>query len=68
MEYFAILRRREESTNRVQDYCSYLKDALAGEGAHLNVIQVRWVELGWKAGRRELLKAIETVQVKRCAH
>jgi glycosyltransferase involved in cell wall biosynthesis len=59
MEYIAILGRREEPTDGVQDYCCYLKDALAREGVNLTAIQVRWAELGWKASRKELLKAIE---------
>jgi glycosyltransferase involved in cell wall biosynthesis len=62
MEYIAILGRRDEPTDGVQDYCCYLKDALASEGLNLTVIQVRWAELGWEAGRRELLKAIEGKQ------
>jgi glycosyltransferase involved in cell wall biosynthesis len=62
MEYIAILGRREEPTDGVQDYCCYLKDALAREGVNLTIIQVRWAELGWQASRKELQKAVEGKQ------
>jgi glycosyltransferase involved in cell wall biosynthesis len=58
MECMAILGRREVPTDGVQDYCCYLRDALANEGVNLTLTQVRWAEIGRKASRRELLEAI----------
>jgi glycosyltransferase involved in cell wall biosynthesis len=58
MECMAIMGRREEPTDGVQDYCCYLRDALANEGVNLTLTQVRWAEIGRKASRQELLKAI----------
>jgi glycosyltransferase involved in cell wall biosynthesis len=46
----------------VQDYCSYLRDALANEGVNLTLVQVRWAEIGREASRRELLEAIKGKQ------
>jgi glycosyltransferase involved in cell wall biosynthesis len=58
MECMAILGRREEPTDGVQDYCCYLRDALANEGVNLTLTQVRWAEIGRDASRRELLETI----------
>jgi glycosyltransferase involved in cell wall biosynthesis len=62
MECMAILGRREEPTDGVQDYCCYLRDALAKEGVNLTLTQVRWAEIGHKASRKELLEAIKGKQ------
>jgi glycosyltransferase involved in cell wall biosynthesis len=58
MECMAILGRREEPADGVHDYCCYLRDALANEGVNLTLTQVRWAEIGHKASRQELLKAV----------
>jgi glycosyltransferase involved in cell wall biosynthesis len=62
MECMAILGRREAPTDGVQDYCCYLRDALANEGVNLTLTQVRWAEIGRAASRRELLEAIKGQQ------
>src|ERR1700731_4201825 len=62
MECMAILGRREEPADGVRDYCSYLRDALAKEGVNLTLTQVRWAEIGHKASRLELLKAVSGKQ------
>lgn len=54
MECIAVLGRREEPTDGVEDYCNYLGKALALENVQLNTVRVRWAELGWPASRREL--------------
>jgi len=59
MECMAILGRREEPADGVHDYCSYLRDALAKEGVNLTLTQVRWAEIGHRASRQELLKAVD---------
>ena len=59
MECVAILGRREEPADGVRDYCCYLRDALANEGVNLTLTQVRWAEIGHKASRQELLKAVD---------
>ena len=62
MECMAILGRREAPTDGVQDYCCYLRDALANEGVNLTLAQVQWAEIGRAASRRELLEAIKGQQ------
>jgi glycosyltransferase involved in cell wall biosynthesis len=62
MECMAILGRREEPADGVHDYCCYLRDALANEGVNLTLTQVRWAEIGRKASRQELLKAVSGKQ------
>ena len=42
MECVAILGSREVPTDGVQDFCCYLRDALANEGVNLTLTQVRW--------------------------
>src|ERR1700686_3505776 len=59
MECVAILGRRDMPTDGVRDYCCYLRDALANEGVNLTLTQVRWVEIGPKGSRKELLKAVD---------
>jgi len=55
----AILGRREEPADGVQDYCLYLRDALANEGVNLTLTQVKWAEIGHKASRQELRKTVD---------
>jgi glycosyltransferase involved in cell wall biosynthesis len=62
MECMAILGRREVPTDGVQDYCCYLRDALANEGVNLTLTRVRWAEIGRKASRQELLAAVKGKQ------
>src|ERR1700688_386684 len=62
MECMAILGSREVPTDGVQDYCCFLRDALANEGVNLTLTQVRWAEIGRKASRQELLKAVSGKQ------
>src|SRR6202166_4952562 len=62
MECMAILGRREEPADGVHDYCCYLRHALANEGVNLTLTQVRWAEIGRKASRQELLKAVSGKQ------
>src|ERR1700704_1608055 len=62
MECMAILGRRDEPTDGVQDYCCYLRDALANEGVTLTLTQVRWAEIGRKASRQKLLEAVKGKQ------
>jgi glycosyltransferase involved in cell wall biosynthesis len=59
MECVAILGRRDMPTDGVQDYCCYLRDALANEGVNLTLTQVRWAEIGRQASRQELLEAVK---------
>jgi glycosyltransferase involved in cell wall biosynthesis len=62
MKCIAVLGRREEPTDGVEDYCSYLGEALAAEGVHLNSVRVKWAELGWQASLTELSKTIADQQ------
>src|SRR6202166_3448289 len=62
MECMAILGSREVPTDGVQDYCCFLRDALANEGVNLTLTQVRWAEIGRRASRQELLEAVKGKQ------
>lgn len=46
---FALLGRRDEPTDAVEEYCRYLSEALAAEGWKLQLERVPWIEEGWPA-------------------
>lgn len=50
----AVLGRRDEPTDAVEEYCEYLSRALAAEGISLELARLRWAEIGWRTGLREL--------------
>jgi glycosyltransferase involved in cell wall biosynthesis len=43
----AVLGWRDEPTDAVEEYCRYLGGALAAYGIHLEIVRVRWPEIGW---------------------
>jgi glycosyltransferase involved in cell wall biosynthesis len=59
MNCIAVLGRREEPTDGVEDYCNYLREALALEGIQLSSVRVRWAEMDWPRCLQELLDAQE---------
>jgi glycosyltransferase involved in cell wall biosynthesis len=50
----ALLGRRDEPTDAVEEYCHYLGAALRAHGFDLEVTRLPWVERGWPAALREL--------------
>jgi glycosyltransferase involved in cell wall biosynthesis len=50
----AVLGRRDNPTDAVEEYCRYLSLALATEGVALEIFRVRWPEVGWAKSMREL--------------
>jgi len=50
----AVLGRRDEPIDAVEEYCQYLGKALAAEGISLELSRVRWIETGWRKALREL--------------
>lgn len=50
----ALLGRRDEPTDAVEEYCSFLGAALQEHGTHLEIDRVNWAETGWSAALREL--------------
>jgi glycosyltransferase involved in cell wall biosynthesis len=50
----ALLGRRDEPTDAVEEYCRYLGAALATQSFELEVTRLPWVERGWSAALREL--------------
>jgi glycosyltransferase involved in cell wall biosynthesis len=50
----ALLGRRDEPTDAVEEYCHYLGGALRAHGFDLEVTRLPWVERGWSAALREL--------------
>jgi glycosyltransferase involved in cell wall biosynthesis len=50
----AVLGRRDEPTDAVEEYCSYLGAALRPHGFALELARVLWHERGWSVALREL--------------
>lgn len=50
----ALLGRRDQPTDAVEEYCRYLGGALHAHGIELELLRVPWAERGWPAALREL--------------
>jgi glycosyltransferase involved in cell wall biosynthesis len=50
----ALLGRRDEPTDAVEEYCRYLSGALRPRGFEMEVARVDWTERGWAHALREL--------------
>jgi glycosyltransferase involved in cell wall biosynthesis len=50
----AILGRRDEPTDGVEEYCHYLSEGLAAERITLELFRLRWTETGWAKSVRGL--------------
>lgn len=50
----ALLGRRDEPTDAVEEYCRYLGAALVPHGFALDIARVAWHECGWRAALGEL--------------
>ena len=50
----ALLGRRDEPTDAVEEYCRYLAGALRDRGFAMELTRVPWKERGWTAALREL--------------
>ena len=56
----ALLGRRDEPTDAVEDYCRYLGQALAAHNIQLEIRRVPWNEHGWAASLEALRLQAET--------
>ena len=52
----ALLGRRDVPTDAVEEYCLYLGEALRAHDFDLELVRVSWVEDGWPAAMRELVR------------
>lgn len=50
----ALLGRRDDPTDAVEEYCRYLGTALQPRGVSLELARMRWAELGWRGAFAEL--------------
>lgn len=50
----ALLGRRDFPVDGVEDYCTFLKEALAQRGIKLTPVRMNWSEQGWLAALRQL--------------
>jgi glycosyltransferase involved in cell wall biosynthesis len=54
MKAIALLGRRDEPTDGVADYCSFLSQALRRHNIDLEIVHVPWAERGWRDAMRWL--------------
>ena len=52
--WIALLGRRDAPTDGIEDYCSFLGEALAPHNIDLHQERVGWAEKGWLGGLRSL--------------
>jgi glycosyltransferase involved in cell wall biosynthesis len=50
----ALVGRRDEPTDGVWDYCTWLGGSLADHGFQFEIIRINWFDLGWRAALAEL--------------
>lgn len=50
----AVLGKRDEPTDAVEEYCHYLGEAMREHGYEMEVARVAWEEKGWAGALREL--------------
>jgi hypothetical protein len=53
----ALLGRRDEPTDAVEEYCHYLGVGLCAIGFELQLVRVPWAERGWAAALQELKRS-----------
>jgi hypothetical protein len=47
MKICAFLGRRDYPTDVLEDYCTYLSEALRKRGVDLHLVRMPWAEMGW---------------------
>ena len=50
----ALLGRRDEPTDAVEEYCHYLGEALRPRGYAMEIVRVPWAEQGWRTALKNL--------------
>jgi glycosyltransferase involved in cell wall biosynthesis len=50
----ALLGRRDEPTDAIEEYCQYLSAGLRVHDFQMEIVRVAWKETGWRAALREL--------------
>src|SRR5690349_11618659 len=50
----ALLGRRDEPTDALEDYCRYLANALREHQIEMSLVRVAWEEQGWAAALHAL--------------
>jgi hypothetical protein len=56
-EVVLLLGRKDQPTDAVEEYCTYLSEALASRSVKSEIARVAWNERGWKDALEELRRA-----------
>jgi glycosyltransferase involved in cell wall biosynthesis len=56
--WIAVLGRRDEPTDALEDYCHLLAGALREKGCSLEILRIPWAEQGWRRTLRDLDKHV----------
>jgi glycosyltransferase involved in cell wall biosynthesis len=59
----ALLGRRDQPTDAVEEYCRYLGNSLQARGIQLDIMRISWGECGWSKALRDFQKGIAPLQV-----
>ncbi len=57
--WIALLGRRDVPTDGIEDYCTFLRQALSRRGVEVNLIRVDWLRQGWAGALRRLWRDSE---------
>jgi glycosyltransferase involved in cell wall biosynthesis len=60
MTVVALLGRKDEPADGVEDYCTFLGSALARRGVELRQVRVNWHKTGWFSALRDLRRECVT--------
>lgn len=61
-EWVAILGRRDEPTDALEDYCRLLGEALAEKGWGLGLVRLSWADRGWRRALENLQEQVAEQQ------
>lgn len=56
----ALLGKRDLPTDGVEDYCTFLGQALARQGVRLEIVRIQWFERGWLRALLDLWRKSES--------
>jgi glycosyltransferase involved in cell wall biosynthesis len=59
----ALLGRRDEPTDAVEEYCRYLGNSLQAHSVQLEIMRIPWAESGWQKALRDFQKSSAELQV-----
>ena len=63
-QWIALLGKRDEPTDAVEEYCRFLADALRPAQISLEMLRLRWPQTGWRSSLRELQGRFDATNIQ----